>query len=72
MGFRNNTIRARVAFPLTSTPAGINLASAIGPSAITSAGHWTLSGSLGDIRGISSTATSSVEILADHLRSIGS
>ena len=48
IGLRNNTIRARVEFPRTSTPAGIRRASAIGPSATTSAGHCTLSGSFGD------------------------
>ena len=48
IGLRNNTIRARVALPRTSTPAGISRASAIGPSATTSGGHCTLSGSFGD------------------------
>ena len=48
IGLRNNTIRARVEFPRTSTPAGISRASAIGPSATTSGGHCTLSGSFGD------------------------
>ena len=42
-----STIRARVALPRTSTPAGISRASAIGPSATTSGGHCTLSGSFG-------------------------
>ncbi len=58
--------------PADVHPAGISRASAIGPSAMTSGGHCTLSGSFGEMRGISSTATSSVATRSCQRRSIGS
>ena len=50
-GRRKRMIWARVGRPWTSIPAGMSLASGTAPSAVTSSGHCTESGSVGSIRG---------------------
>ena len=66
IGLRNNTIRARVEFPRTSTPAGISRASAMGPSATTSArserSAWATETTLAINRGLAGRYGRSAEV----------